>query len=105
LLAGGFADQAGRDAYMAAFHAALAFIVSRTGKEPKTHNGTHSEFARLVRDEPGISHDFVAFLSQSSGLKSVADYDDSEPVTAAEARASLDVAGQFVEAIAAFIVT
>jgi uncharacterized protein (UPF0332 family) len=105
LLAGGFPDHAGRDAYMAAFHAALAFIVARTGKEPKTHNGTHTEFARLVREEPGIGHAFVAFLSRSYELKSFADYDDGDPVTAAEAQASLEFAHRFVEVIAGVIVT
>jgi uncharacterized protein (UPF0332 family) len=34
-LAGEYADEAGRGAYMAAFHAALAFSVTRTGKSPK----------------------------------------------------------------------
>ena len=48
LFGGGFAEAAGREAYLAALHAALALIVSRTGKEPRTHSGARSEFARLA---------------------------------------------------------
>jgi uncharacterized protein (UPF0332 family) len=51
-LAGGYTDEAGRSAYMSAYHAALAFIATRTGKSPKTHGGARSEFGRLARDEP-----------------------------------------------------
>jgi len=101
LLAGGFAEEAGREAYMAAFHAALAFIILRTGGEPKTHHGAQTEFARLARMEAGMDHAFVAFLSQSYRLKSIADYDDGDPVTAAEAQASLDRAAGMVAVIAA----
>jgi hypothetical protein len=34
-LTGGYTDEAGRSAYMAAFHAALAFIVACTGSHRK----------------------------------------------------------------------
>jgi uncharacterized protein (UPF0332 family) len=64
-LAGEYADEAGRGAYMAAFHAALALIISRTGKSPKTHSGTRSEFARLARGEPRISREQVSLLGWS----------------------------------------
>ncbi len=47
-LAGGFAAQAGRAAYMAAYHAAQAHNLSRTGRAPKTHSGARSEFTRLA---------------------------------------------------------
>jgi uncharacterized protein (UPF0332 family) len=103
LLAGGFADEAGRETYMAAFHAALALIVWRTGKEPKTHRDTHTEFAKLARDEAGIDRSLIPFLSRSYNLKSIADYDDGAPVTAAEAQTSLAMAVQFVDAIADII--
>jgi uncharacterized protein (UPF0332 family) len=38
-LAGEYIEEAGRSAFMAAYHAAVAFIVARTSKSPKTHNG------------------------------------------------------------------
>jgi len=44
------ARAAARSAYYAAFHAAEAFIVDRSGKIAKTHRGVHSEFARLIKD-------------------------------------------------------
>ena len=37
---------AGRSSYLAAFHAAQAFIFERTGKITKSHKGVHTEFAR-----------------------------------------------------------
>jgi len=46
------ARAAARSAYYAAFHAAEAFIVDRTGKIAKAHRGVHSEFARLIRIAP-----------------------------------------------------
>ena len=55
LLRGDFTAQAGRDAYLAAFHAALAFIVARSGKEPKTHGGVRSEFARWAQQDDRTS--------------------------------------------------
>jgi uncharacterized protein (UPF0332 family) len=72
-LAGEYAEEAGRSAYMAAFHAALAFIAFRTGKSPGTHSGTRSEFARLARDERRIHRDQVSLLGWSYELKNVAD--------------------------------
>jgi uncharacterized protein (UPF0332 family) len=103
LLAGDFPDQAGRDAYMAAFHAALALIMWRTGKEPKTHNGTHTEFARLVREYAGLDLKLMGFLSRSYDLKSVADYDDGTPVSRDEASSSLATSAEFVDTIVAII--
>ena len=45
-------DEAGRAAYLAAFHAAQALIFERTDNSPKTHSGVHGQFARLTRDLP-----------------------------------------------------
>ena len=56
-LAGDYAEEAGRSAYMAAYHAALAFIGARTGKSPKTHSGARSELSEIARDEPRISRE------------------------------------------------
>ena len=64
-LAGGYTQEAGRSAYMAAYHGALAFIAVRSGKSPKTHSGARSEFARLAREEPRIGRDQVSLLGWS----------------------------------------
>lgn len=86
LLAGGFTDAAGRGAYMAAFHAALALTILRTQRGPKTHKGTHIEFARLARTEPVVNEAMVAFLSRSYELKSMADYEFVAPLTVGDAQ-------------------
>ena len=88
---------------MTAFHAALALIVSQTGKEPKTHRGTHVEFARIARTENQIEHAFVTFLSQTYVLKTAADYDGDEPLTPDEAEASLDKASNFLSVMSGFM--
>ena len=51
------ANDAGRNAYLAAFHAAQALIFERTGKCSKTHQGVHSEFHRLAKTECASSGD------------------------------------------------
>lgn len=103
LLAGGLVHGAGREAYMTAFHAALALIVFQTGKEPKTHSGTHVEFVRIARMEVQIEHAFVKFLSQTYVLKTAADYDGDEPLTPDEAEASLNKASNFLDVMSGFI--
>ena len=102
-LAGEYTEEAGRSAYMAAYHAALAFIAARTGKSPKTHSGTRSEFARLAREEPGISRDQVSLLGWSYELKNVADYEQEAAVSVAEAERAIVEASQLVETIAVLI--
>jgi uncharacterized protein (UPF0332 family) len=102
-LAGEYTEEAGRSAYMAAYHAALAFIVARTGKLPKTHSGARSEFARLAREEPGISRDQVSLLGWSYELKNVADYQHKTTVSPAEAERAIDEASRLVETIATLI--
>jgi uncharacterized protein (UPF0332 family) len=104
-LAGEYTEEAGRSAYMAAYHAALAFISARSGKSPKTHSGTRSEFARLARDEPRISRDQVALLGWSYELKNVADYEQEMSVSAEEAERAIAEAARLVETIADLIGT
>jgi uncharacterized protein (UPF0332 family) len=66
-------SEAGRNAYLAAFHAARAFIFERTGRVVKRHESVQREFTRLARDEPKIDKSFPVFLSQAYNLKAVAD--------------------------------
>ncbi len=47
-------EAAGRAGYLAAYHAAQAFILARTNKVAKTHSGVRSEFARLAKNDPGL---------------------------------------------------
>jgi uncharacterized protein (UPF0332 family) len=56
---------AAREAYLAVFHAAEAYIFEQTGKVAKTHRGVRSEFARLAKAEQRIGRDLVTFLGAS----------------------------------------
>jgi uncharacterized protein (UPF0332 family) len=67
-------EAAGRAAYLAAYHAAQAFIFARANRITKTHSGVRSEFARLAKDDPRIDRTYSAFLAQAYSLKSIADY-------------------------------
>ena len=46
------AKVAARSAYYAAFHAAEAYIVEKTGRVAKTHSGVRTEFSRLAKATP-----------------------------------------------------
>jgi uncharacterized protein (UPF0332 family) len=83
-------DAAGRDAYLAGFHAAQALISERTGRSLKSHGGVNAEFHRLIRGDTRIDNELRAFLGFAYNLKAIADYEtgpDSEisPERAAEA--------------------
>jgi uncharacterized protein (UPF0332 family) len=69
------ANDAGRNAYLAVFHAAQALIFERTGKAAKSHRGVQSEFHRLAKDDSNIDKSFPVFLTQAYNLKAVADYE------------------------------
>lgn len=71
----GLSNDAGRNAYFAAFHSAQALIFSRTGRVAKTHSGVRSEFARLAKAEPAIDRSLTGFLASAYALKEVADYE------------------------------
>jgi uncharacterized protein (UPF0332 family) len=105
ILAAGIAEDAGRNAYLAAFHAAQALIAERTGKESKTHRGTHVQFARLTKDEPLLDHELRRFLPQSYDLKATADYETgAEAVIPREqAATAIDTAERFIECVAALL--
>ena len=49
MIADGLNYDAGRAAYLAAFHAAQALIFERIGKAFKSHKGVNIEFLRLTK--------------------------------------------------------
>lgn len=51
-------EDAGRNAHLAAFHAAQALILARTNRLAKTHRGVHRLFFALAQDDPGLSPAF-----------------------------------------------
>jgi len=97
---------AAREAYLAAFHAAEAYIFEHTDKAARTHRGVQAEFARLARFEPRIGRELVAFLGAAYQFKARADYAigaTASPITAVEADTAISFAMQFIDAIAAIL--
>lgn len=104
ILGAGVGEDAGRNAYLAAFHAAQALILARTGKVAKTHRGVQRLFAQLVKAEPRLQ-EFSRFLSQTYNLKDIADYELGPDAAVPLDRAStaIDTAERFVERIATLL--
>jgi len=98
ILSANLPEEAGRAAYISAFHAAQALIFERTGAAPKTHAGVHSQFGKLAKDDPHFDIVLRQFLSQAYELKTVADY-DLEP----DASVSPDRAAKAIETAARFL--
>lgn len=85
-------DAAGRTAYLAGFHAAQAFISDKTAKTVKTHQGVHSEWGRLTRNDPAFQPEMRGFLSRTYNLKAVADYDTGPGAEVSPERARTETA-------------
>lgn len=102
----GYGDEAGRLAYLAAFHAAQALIVERTSRTAKTHAGVHSQFHRLTRDDARFDPELRGFLSDGFDLKTVSDYGvgPDATVSADEAETAIDTAVRFVDRITEILV-
>ena len=92
---------AAREAYLAGYHAAMAYVLEKTGKPAKTHSGLRSEFAHLARFEPRIAPKLVGFLARAYTLKSAADYgvDPVATISLEQAREAAGIARQFIGAI------
>jgi uncharacterized protein (UPF0332 family) len=97
----GLADEAGRAAYLAAFHAAHALIFERTGKTPKTHQGVRTQFGALAHAEQKIDISLRRFLTDGYDLKSAADYGigDDGIVSADDAYEAIETSTRFVDCI------
>jgi len=94
-------EDAGRAAYLTAFHAAQALIHERENRTLKTHRGVQSEFSKLIRDDLSIPADLRGFVSRAYAFKTIADYDPLTSVlpTQEDARTAIETAGRFVEEI------
>jgi uncharacterized protein (UPF0332 family) len=93
---------AAREAYLAVFHAAEAYIFEHTGKVAKTHRGVRSEFARLAKAESRIPRDLITFLGAAYQFKTRADYAvgaAAAPITSPEAAAAIASTKRFIETI------
>jgi uncharacterized protein (UPF0332 family) len=101
LVANDLAEAAGRAAYLAAYHAAQAFVFDATGKAAKTHSGVRSEFARLALSKPSIDQNLATFLARAYRLKEHADYalGADAGITISDANQAIDGAIRFVNHI------
>ncbi len=84
----GLNEDAGRTAYLAGFHAAQALIFETHGRTFKKHSAVHSEFARLVKDDPGFNLELRAFLGRNYIVKAIADYETGPGAHVSPAKAS-----------------
>ena len=98
---------AARAAYSAAFYAAEAYIVARTGKIAKTHSGVRSEFNRLIQDEVGDSRELRRVLKDGYHFKEMADYwtDSEKSISDQDAAAMIAAPQHFVDRISALLFT
>ncbi len=105
MLASGLADEAGRAAYVAAFHAAQALIFERTGRTPKTHQGVRGQFGRLAASEPKIDIELRRFLARGYDIKSLVDYAVGPDAVVPKERAvdAVETAFRFVETVASVL--
>jgi uncharacterized protein (UPF0332 family) len=99
------AEDAARNAYYAALHAAKALIFERTGQTHKSHGGVHKLFLQLIKNEPSIDPALRTFLTRAYDFKRISDYDVdiSSAVSPQRASAALAEAEGFVTAIQALI--
>jgi uncharacterized protein (UPF0332 family) len=95
------ADEAGRLAYYAMFHAAQALIFERTDRVAKTHKGVNRLFHRLALKEASLDPKLPPDLSNAYQLKQSADYEtgDAVPVAREEAVDALAAAERFVSQV------
>ena len=100
-----YADEAGRAAYLAGFHAAEALISERTGKVAHTHDGVNSQFNLLTRGDARVDDELRAFLGRTYNLKAIVDYETGpgSVVTPERAEEALAAALRFVEVVAALL--
>jgi len=95
-------EDAGRAAYLGAFHAAQALIFERSNRVAKTHRGVHGQFLKLVTNEPRVDVDLRRFLSEAYKLKAIADYETGPDavVPLEQAATAVETAGRFIQTIA-----
>ena len=93
---------AAREAYLAAFHAAEAYIFDKLVDPLKRIAGC--DFIQPTgRNEPRIALEYLTFLARAYELKSIADYSvgpTARPITNDDAARFIETAESFIDAIA-----
>nr|WP_294511479.1 HEPN domain-containing protein [uncultured Rhodopila sp.] len=92
---------AAKEAYLAACHAAQAFVFEATRKAAKTHSFMPTLFARVAKDDLRIDPAFAFRLANTYKYKEIADYavGTQSVVTMPEAEEVIDIAARFTDTI------
>jgi uncharacterized protein (UPF0332 family) len=94
-------EDAGRNAYLAGFNAARAFVYEENDKVFRSHVGLRGEFSRLLKDDPRIDHHMRGFLGRAYNFKIIADYEEGPhaEITAGRATAVVEESKKFVSLV------
>lgn len=94
-------EVAAKEAYLAVYHAAHAYVYEATGKAVKSHSGMRAMFSRTTKDDPRVPLGLSAVLAQAYKFKEIADYGTGprSAVTAKEAQDLIVQAKDPVETI------
>ena len=98
----GFATQAVARAYYAAFYAAEAALRA-VGQSRSKHAGVIAAFGRHVIKDGGMDRGHGIVLRTLFDRRNVADYDEQEDASAADAKAALADAMALVDAVAEWL--
>jgi len=92
---------AAKEADLAIYHAAHAFVFESTGKAVKSHKGMRSKFAEVTKGDARFDRALTSLLGRAYKFKEITDYgvDAQGSVTVEEAQELLDLAEQFVERV------
>jgi uncharacterized protein (UPF0332 family) len=93
---------AAKEAYLATYHAAHAFVFESTGTVVKSHSGMRTMFASVTKYNPRIDRILASALGRTYKFKEMADYAVGlqAVVTVREAQDVTDIAQRFVDTIA-----
>jgi uncharacterized protein (UPF0332 family) len=93
---------AAKEAYLAAYHAAHAFVFESTGRAVKSHSGMRTMFAQVAKADPRVDRKLASLLGRAYKYKETADYGvgSQSVVTVKEAQDVIAIAQRFVDTIA-----
>ncbi len=98
LLANGFLEDSASRAYYAMFHAARAAL-TKIGVNPRTHEGTVSEFGRRLVLEGVFPRELGRALAEAKAARETYEYSATAEISREEAEALLKDAERFVSEI------
>lgn len=98
-------EDASRNAYYAAFHAAQALILERTGRKSRKHGSVHRDFADATKSDASVDDHLRKFLPKAYEYKRIGDYDTGlvSRITAVDAQEAVAEAKRFVATVAALL--